>query len=250
MRPAFCNAAQISLIQKLSVVLQPRLGWVSVEDVSFSFIRHQVSNPFVFVCVCVQQFPYQVRLSIASGSTTYLCGGTIVSTSLVVTAAHCVTSSTASTSSPVFLSGISVTAIAGQIDRSTTPSTMQTRTVCQFGTDFWHKKEWTLLAFTRPECTARRRATCWCTRATARTHTSTTWPSCTSRHRSISPVQSARSRCLRRAPPSRVGWYAPLAASAIPATVRGRRLKRVALDDHSCAHSNYDWSHSDSALKY
>ena len=92
------------------------------------------------MCVCVQQFPYQVWLSIysyfssssfGSSYSLYLCGGTIVSSSFVVTSAHCVTDEYASKSEPVFLKNISVVAIAGQIDVTTTPWTNQTRNVCR-----------------------------------------------------------------------------------------------------------------------
>ena len=85
--------------------------------------------------MCVKQFPYQVLLIIYSGSTTYLFGGTIVNYSIVVTAAHCVTNLNASAGGPVFMSGLNVTVIAGEIDFSTTSSTMQTRSVCRLASN-------------------------------------------------------------------------------------------------------------------
>ena len=77
----------------------------------------------------MKQLPYQVSLSISSTGGVYQCGGTIVTTFFVVTAAHCVTDYTLSANGPVFMSGLSVTVTAGQIDKTTFPSTMQTKTV-------------------------------------------------------------------------------------------------------------------------
>ena len=64
-----------------------------------------------------------------SNSTAYLCGGTLVTHSIVVTAAHCVTDSALSTSGPVFTTGIRVLVIAGQVDRNKITSTEQIKFV-------------------------------------------------------------------------------------------------------------------------
>ena len=59
-------------------------GYVEVDVELILSVR-----PLQRKCLCAQQFPYQVQLQINTSSNSYLCGGTLVSSSNVVTAAHC-----------------------------------------------------------------------------------------------------------------------------------------------------------------
>lgn len=64
----------------------------------------------------MQQFPYQVRLNIATAKGSSLCGGTILTNQYVITAAHCLYGKTIT----------SVTVYAGNIYIGSSSSTEQT----------------------------------------------------------------------------------------------------------------------------
>lgn len=58
--------------------------------------------------------PYQAQLVIYTSDANYLCSGTIITSSIIATAAHCLTDNNLSSNGPVFRTGLSVGVTVGK----------------------------------------------------------------------------------------------------------------------------------------